>query len=392
MVTFREAVADARADGAALPPELGQMAADAGVIDAIVETDRMLATLTAAKYRLVAFAHATQTRGHGAPSHALAEREFRAELAAALRLSRRAAADLIDEADVLTEHLPATLERLAAGDITPRHARVLADELGTVPAEEREGVERQALDAAAQSVNVFERAVRRIRESRSPEQAVERHRRAVDGRSVTLDPGRDGMAWLVAHLPAPEAVAVDSRLDAHARSLLKQGDPRTLTQLRADLLLESLLGGEGLGDAKPTVVLTVPVTALQGRDDRMGELVGYGPVDAATARRLAGAASVFRRVFTDERDDAVLGLGRTRYRVTDDLRLFLAIRDGRCRFVGCTGRVTSADVDHGVAWAEGGLTDASSLAHLCRGDHTVKHGTRSRRRDIAPRAAIACRV
>src|SRR5690606_27071495 len=66
MVTFREALADSDE----LPPALTRMAADAGVIDAIVETDRMIAMLTAAKYRLVTFAHDTQTRGEGAPSHA----------------------------------------------------------------------------------------------------------------------------------------------------------------------------------------------------------------------------------------------------------------------------------------------------------------------------------
>jgi hypothetical protein len=390
MTTFRDALRDDVAHDE-LPPGLQRMAADAGVIDAIVETDRMIASLTAAKYRLVAFAHETQTRGSGAPSHPLAEREFRAEIAAALRLSRRAAGMLIDDADVLTEHLPATLESLTDGRITPRHARILVDELATVPDDERDDIEARALEAAEQSANVFARTVRRIRESRSPEQAIERHRRAVDDRCVTLEPGADGMAWLIARLPAPEAVAADSLLDARARALRTGGDPRTLSQLRADLLAEALLGGDHsrpFGNSTPTVVTTVPISVLQGHDDAMGELVGYGPVDPATARRIAGAANMLRRAITDERDDAILALGRTRYRVTDDLRLFLAIRDGRCRFIGCTGRVTSADIDHGIAWADGGHTDATSLEHLCRGDHTLKGDTRWRIEAIHPDGTI----
>jgi len=387
MVTFREALAERDE----LPPALQRMAADAGVIEAIVELDKMIASLTAAKYTMVAFAHETQTRAIDAPSHPLAEREFRAEIAAALRLSRRAAGTLIDEADVLTAHLPATLQGLAEARITPGHARILVDELAMIPADERGEVERQALEAAEHSANVFTRTVRRIRESRSPEQAIERHRRAVDDRSVTLEPGADGMAWLTAHLPAPEAVAADSLLDASARALRKAGDPRTIRQLRADLLLETILGGDEarpFGNATPTVVTTVPISVLHGRDDTMGELVGYGPVDPATARRVAGAARVLRRAITDERDDAILALGRTRYRVTNDLRLFLAIRDGRCRFIGCTGRVTSADVDHGLAWIDGGCTDATSLAHLCRGDHTLKGDTRWRLETTHPDGTI----
>jgi len=387
MVTFRDALRESDE----LPPTLQRMAADAGVIDAIVETDRMIASLTAAKYRLLAFAHQTQTRGADAPSHPLAEREFRAEVAAALRVSRRSAGMLIDEADVLTEHLPATLDSLAAARITPRHARILVDELATVPDDERGEVEARALEAAEQSANVFARTVRRIRESRSPEQAIERHRRAVDDRSVTLEPGADGMAWLVGCLPAPEAVAADSLLDDGARALRKAGDPRTIRQLRADLLLKAILGGDEarpFGNSTPTVVTTVPISVMQGRDDTMGELVGYGPIDPATARRVAGAARVLRRAITDERDDAIVALGRTRYRVTDDLRLFLAIRDGRCRFIGCTGRVTSADVDHGLAWIDGGCTDATSLAHLCRGDHTLKGDTRWRLETTHPDGTI----
>lgn len=356
------------------------MAADAGVIDAIVETDRMIACLTAAKYRLVAFAHDTQTREEGVPTHALAEREFRAEIAAALRVSRGVAESLIDEADVLAGHLPATLDALADGRITPRHARILVDELAMIPTDERDAVELDALAAAEESANVFARTVRRIRESRTPEQAVERHRQAVDDRHVDLQSGADGMSWLTAKLASPEALAAFSRVDAAARRLRREGDPRTVAQLRADVFADVLLARDGsatraFGDAKPTVVLTVPISVLQGHDDAMGDLVGHGPVDAATARRIAGAASVLRRAMTDPRDDAILSLGRTRYRATDDLRLFLAIRDGGCRFVGCTGAVTTADVDHGIEWALGGNTDAEHLAHLCRGDHTMRHGT-----------------
>lgn len=353
--------------------------ADGAVIDAIVETDRMLAMLTAAKQRLVAFAHATAA---GPGSHALAEREFRAELATALRISERAAESLIDEADILTAHLPATHAALADGRITPRQARILVDALALLDDDVRADLERQALAAADQSATAFARTVRRLRETRDAATAIERHRAAREGRQVTCQPGDDGMAWLVAHLPAAEAIAIDSRLDDLARGLAREGDPRTIGQLRADALADVLLDRDGralrrFGDARPTVVVTVPISVLAGADG-MGELTGYGPIDAQTARDLAAEAPVLRRMLTDPRDDAILALGRTRYRMTDDLRLFLTVRDARCRFPWCGRRTGASDLDHSRAWAHGGATDADNLAHLCRGHHTLKHDSRWR--------------
>jgi hypothetical protein len=362
------------------PAALARLEADAGVIDAIVETDRMISVLTAAKLRLIDFAHATQVPPL---SPALAEREFRAEIATALRISERAADLLIDEAGVLVAYLPATQAALAEGRITPRHARVIVDELGRVDEAERPELERRALDAADQSARVFARTVRRLRETRDAARATERHRKARDGRHVSCEPGSDGMAWITACLPAADALAIDSRLDDLARGLAREGDERTVAQLRADAFGDVLLERDGrafrrFGDARPTVVVTVPIDVLTKTSDSGAELVGHGPIDAQTARELAAEAAVLRRMFTDPRDDTILALGRTRYRVSDELRLFLTVRDERCRFAGCTRRAAAADVDHSRAWEDGGCTDPANLAHLCRGHHRLKHGSRWR--------------
>jgi hypothetical protein len=368
-------------------PDLGEVLArldaQAGLIEAIVATDRMLATLTAAKLRLIDVAHDIQV---GTLSHALAEREFRAEIATALRISERSADLLIDEAGVLARHLPATRAALADGRITPRHARVIVDELALVDEADRADLERRALEAADQSATAFARTIRRSRETRDAEHATARHRRARDDRHVSCRPGRDGMAWLVAHLPAAEALAIDSRLDDAARGLARlapASDERTVAQRRADALADVLLDRDGralrrFGDAHPTVVVTVPIDVLAGFAENGAELVGYGPLDAETARHLAAEAPVLRRMLTDPRDDTLLALGRTRYRVSDDLRLFLTIRDDRCRFPNCGRRTAATDVDHSRAWEHGGATDPGNLAHLCRGHHRLKHDSRWR--------------
>lgn len=369
-------------------------AADAGVIDAIVAADRMIASLTAAKFELVEFARATQV---GPLPQLLVEREFRAELATALRISERGAQILVDEAEILARNLPATRTALAEGRITPRQAQILVDELGNLDDDARAELERTMLDAADQSATSFQRAVKRLRETRDADHAAERHQRAREDRQVTCQPGRDGMAWLVAYLPAAEALAIDSRLDDLARGLARLGkdrhDDRSFGQLRADALGDVLLdrdtlGSRRFGDAKPTVVVTVPISVLAGKSDTPAEIVGYGPIDDVTARELVAEAPVLRRMFTDPRDDSILALGRKRYRVTDDLRLFLAVRDGRCRFAGCFRRAAACDIDHKQDWVDGGHTDECNLGHLCRGHHTLKHKTRWRIEAIHPDGTI----
>jgi len=71
----------------------------------------------------------------------------------------------------------------------------------------------------------------------------------------------------------------------------------------------------------------------------------------------------------------VLSVGRNQYEVPAPLRRYLQLRDGTCRFVGCNRQAKYSDVDHTVAWEDGGETCAGNLAHLCRGHHRLKHAT-----------------
>ncbi|WP_400995704.1 HNH endonuclease signature motif containing protein [Agromyces sp. GXQ0307] len=80
-----------------------------------------------------------------------------------------------------------------------------------------------------------------------------------------------------------------------------------------------------------------------------------------------------RRLLVDPETRAALSYGRTSYRVGADLAGYLRVRDGRCRFPGCSRRAVRSDIDHTTAWAHGGGTDADNLAHLCRGHHRLKH-------------------
>jgi hypothetical protein len=60
------------------------------------------------------------------------------------------------------------------------------------------------------------------------------------------------------------------------------------------------------------------------------------------------------------------------YSPTGKQRIFVRLRDRRCRFPNCGQRVGRADLDHVVPHACGGATDCTNLCCLCRSHHRVK--------------------
>ncbi|AYF98953.1 HNH endonuclease signature motif containing protein [Protaetiibacter intestinalis] len=333
----------------------------------------------------------------------LRERAERAELACALRMPERAVETLLGESRMLTRQLPATFAALGEGLFSYRHAQVLIDETAELDPVDREAVERVAL-GVARSVTVaqFRRKVRRLRERRNPESMVERVRTAHTRRELVLEPARDGMAYLGIYTNAVDAAAIYEKATTAAGHAVEDGDPRTLTQLRVDVLVDALLERDstlGLGRTMletmnadpdellaiqettvgpfagiiPTVIVTVPIGTLLG-GNQPGNLEGVGPIDAATARKLTSHAPVLYRMLTDPDTGTGLSMGRTAYRVPEPLRRWLRVRDGSCRFPMCLICTRRCDIDHTRDWAtQNGPTDHDNLAHLSRGHHTLKH-------------------
>ncbi|WP_350224051.1 HNH endonuclease signature motif containing protein [Plantibacter sp. ME-Dv--P-122b] len=70
---------------------------------------------------------------------------------------------------------------------------------------------------------------------------------------------------------------------------------------------------------------------------------------------------------------AVVSVGREQYRVPADLARAVRLRDTTCRAPGCGRAARSCDLDHSVAWQDGGTTAVDNLACLCRHHHRLKH-------------------
>jgi hypothetical protein len=387
---------------AALSDSIGDL------VDSLVQVERMIAGLTAMRAEIVDAARrasgvAQLAAGERSRAYELAFRSLRAELACALRISERSAEGILMTSEDLVAGMPLALAALKRGDIGYRHVQILVEHARHFDgdAAAREEFERRAVDWAS-SLNPprFERKVRDLAERLQPQPLEERHRRAAANRNVEFEPARDGMAWLTGNVPAVEAVAISERLNEDARlAATRPGETRTLAQLRADIFCARLLDapsfrsdavavpstGEpvsGLGSrfdgVKARVFVSVPALTLLGLSEEPATLEGYGPIDPQTARELAAEAPSLTRILTHPESGATLSVGRDSYSVPPDLRRWLRVRDGSCRFVGCGRDPRACDADHTVDWNFAGQTQHDNLAFLCRGHHILKHSTRWR--------------
>jgi len=365
----------------------------------------------------------------------LARRSLCASLAMATRMSETTLQARIGDAEALVHLAPTVLEALAQGVISGGHARAITDQLRDVPADGRTAFLEQVLPVAVRSTTArLRQRARVLRERLHPESITARRARAITDRRVELEAAADGMAWVHLFTTAPLAHAISNRLDAVAIPARVAGDTRTLAQLRADALASLAVVGtvdsgaraipvdpdttgtfawspgsaplndaakvaEAAGaasarepgsrsdtagfllaepvdieaDIRAIVQMTVPALSTLGVTDEPGVLDGYGPIDPDTAARLAVTAPSMTRILTHPETGAVLSVGRDQYRVPADLARAVRLRDTTCRAPGCGRAARSCDLDHSLAWQDGGSTAVDNLACLCRHHHRLKH-------------------
>ena len=106
---------------------------------------------------------------------------------------------------------------------------------------------------------------------------------------------------------------------------------------------------------KPLIHIVIGYSTLIGADDQPAELVGHGPIPASLARE-AAADGVWRRLITDPLSGTLLDHGRTTYHPPAGLADPVRARDVYCRSPGCRRPAADAELDHVVAWSDGGTT------------------------------------
>ncbi|MBO3104015.1 HNH endonuclease signature motif containing protein, partial [Cellulomonas fengjieae] len=179
-------------------------------------------------------------------------------------------------------------------------------------------------------------------------------------RGVFLDLAPDAMARLIAYLPAAEATAAFTVIDALAGHGAPDGDPRTIDQRRADAFADvftTILDRQATLDGTPlpsrhgqraALQVSVAATTLLGLDDHPATLGSYGPIPAQVARELAQDAT-WRRVLTDPAGQ-VCAVGTTAYRPGADLTRTVIARDVTCTFPGCRQPATRCELDHRIPY------------------------------------------
>jgi hypothetical protein len=319
----------------------------------------------------------------------IARRTVISEVACTLHLAERTAENLISEAALFAGPMKATLAAMSSGEISYRHGQVLMEQLSFIPLEEAERFEAHLLPVAGDlTVGQLKVRARRLRERAHPETITKRAIAAVADRAVWWEGRPDGMGTLTWYGTAQQTLAAHDRLTSIAKATqasehhdesLPEEQRRTIAQICADAIGDLLADGvtpAGTGGGiRGSVMVTVPVLTAMGASDEPGILEGYGPIPPEVAREIAAGAPSFTRLLTHPETGAVLSVGSKQYTVPADLRRVLRLRDGTCRFPGCTRPAARSDIDHTTAWNEGGPTDLNNLAHLCRPHHRLKHQT-----------------
>ena len=308
----------------------------------------------------------------------------REEVAAALHLSACTADRRLQVARMLVRRLSGVRRALETGSVDYRKAAAIAEATEHLDDAGALAVEARVLPKAPdQTLAELRRTLRRVVIAVDPRGAAEAHRQAIGERCVRMWPIEDGMAELYARLPAEDAAVVMTALDALAAGLAGGGgsggvtDNPPIEARRADALTR--LAAATLADPdlptrhgrRPHIQVTVSAETLLGDGDEPGELAGYGPVTAETARRIA-ADGMWRRLLLEPGTGRLLDYGRTTYRPPADLTDFLLARDRVCGFPGCNIPAARCDLDHTVPFGKGS-TSAANMGALCRRHHRAKH-------------------
>jgi hypothetical protein len=292
-------------------------------------------------------------------------------------------------------HMPATRDALAAGEITERHAKTLADLSGSP----RKAVSSGFGDAEVELVghakslgfDEFQTAVRYweslVEQDGVEDQAARDH----ESRHVHLSETWRGMWVLDGQLDAVGGTELATALRRVEKEMFEadwaaakevHGDKvcvdhlgRTPAQRRADALVElarrAMAAPEHRKDPRPLFVVHLGDDSLK----RLCELASGTVIAPGMLVPLLGEAEVERIVYEGD-SRKVVDLGRKSRFFGGALLRAIQLRDRRCVHPGCDIPADDCQADHNITpWAHDGRTDQDNGACRCA-RHNRSKGTK----------------
>ena len=197
----------------------------------------------------------------------------------------------------------------------------------------------------------------------------------------------DGCLVIKARMPAEQGAVIIKALEmAMDKDFLGAGDavgaassreksglegpptPSPIAARRADALAniaETYMNNdENSGSTADRYQVVVHVTA------ETSEIENGPHVTAVTSRRISCDSTIVR--IQEDENGEPLSIGRRSRSIPPPMRRALRIRDGGCRFPGCTN-TRFVDGHHIRHWSDGGETSLDNLVLLCRHHHHLVH-------------------
>jgi hypothetical protein len=319
----------------------------------------------------------------------------REELALAVRVAPATAQDRIDAARLLAGPLAATHEALSRGEISTGHVAVMVEHACRLPGRwMRDEAETATFTTACSelqcrvlptarkgTLSMTRVAAKRAVLAIDAEGERRRRQEARCTRDVWVRDEVDGISLLVARMATEQAHAVMTAIDATAHDHRLEVEPSAVMgERRVAALAALVLGGDGAttAPARMHLDIVVDLPTFLGMDQDAVQIRGADPVSPDVLRDLLAdpdVAVTMRRLLTDPVTGNLLDYGRRTYTVPQALRDFIVARDRVCRFPGCRRSAARSQLDHALAWDDGGTTNPANLGALCVRHHQLKtHG------------------